>query len=322
MQFNESILSSFAFLSAFIPNIFIVQSGSMEPSIKTGSAVITIKSDSYERNDVITFKNANKATVTHRIQYKFDEENNYLTAGDANKTLDQGKVSNQQIIGKVIFTLPYAGYVAGFAKTPKGFILLVIIPATIIIYEEFKYLKKELLKLTAKYKKRKDENGITARKNRFSMLIPVIGALMVVVSISSAFFLDHEKSLGNILGAAESYGEKTAPLYNSNEFTCEAGATNLSIPQEKFVILKKVNGNIDVTVKLVGATPSSTYDIWINQNPGGCPLASPTLVSAITTDTNGDGIGNASAPLVAGVAQFWVSVVGGGQVLRSTSVSF
>ena len=44
--------------SDFIPKAYIVQSGSMQPAIGVGSIVIVQKSDSYNPNDVITFKNS------------------------------------------------------------------------------------------------------------------------------------------------------------------------------------------------------------------------------------------------------------------------
>jgi signal peptidase len=321
MQFINTILASLALLVSFVPKVFIVESGSMEPHIKTGSLVFSVKSDFYNRNDVITFKNANGVVVTHRVIYKYIKEKEYVTAGDANKTIDNGSTQQSQIIGKVVFTLPYAGYVANFAKTPKGFILFVIIPATIIIYEEFKFLKSEFAKLLAKLRAKKKELLPHKSLPKISILVPILACLAVLASVTTAFFSDSEKSSANILGAAGSYGEKTANLFDSNEFTCTDGATNFSKPQAKVVVLKKVGGNINATVQLIGATPNSSYDIWLNQDPGGCPLGAPTAPAAITTDGSGNGTGSASAVVVSGATKFWISAVGGGQVLRSVSVS-
>ena len=325
-------------LSNFIPKAFIVESGSMEPAVKVGSLVITSKSPTYVSGDIITFKGPGKETVTHRIQYKdypngLQASPEYLTAGDANKTFDTGKVKEEQIVGKVVFTLPFAGYLASFAKDPKGFILLVIVPATIIIYEELKFIRNEFGKafsrFWAKRKKKKIINVINflpEKKDkplpRTAIIVPVAGAICVMIALSAAYFFDLENSLGNILGVATSFGEKTANLYDSNEYTCQAGATNFSDPQAKIAILETEGRNIKTTVVLDGATPSSSYDIWINQDPGGCPLGAPTQVGAITTDINGDGTGVASALLVENATIFWISAVGGGQVLRSTAVSF
>ncbi len=129
-----------------------------------------------------------------------------------------------------------------------------------------------------------------------------------------------DKSIGNILGAASSYGEKQANIYDSNDFTCPAGATNITTDLGN-VFIKITALTVKVDVVLNGATASSTYDIWVNQDPGGCPLTSPTAPGALTTDVNGNGNAHVETPLVQGATNFWISVVGGEQVLRSTAVT-
>jgi len=103
--------------------------------------------------------------------------------------------------------------------------------------------------------------------------------------------------------------------------TCEGGASDVSGETFGFVVMN-INGKGDliIVVSLKGATPNETYDIWVNQNPGACPLGSPTVPAGLTT--NGKGNGNAKVKLdaVDGARNFWVSAVGGGQVLRSVAV--
>ena len=205
--------------SDFIPKAYIVQSGSMSPAIKVGSIVITQKSENYVQGDIITFKNSpsDKNPTTHRIYFKGYPEGvsgspTYLTAGDANEDIDPGSLQDGQIVGKVVFTLPYLGFLAGFAKDPKGFILLVIVPATIIIYEELKFLKSEFGKSFGRFwtkirkKKASVQFNLLPEKAdkplpKISILLPLIGAFLVVTSLSLAYFFDVEESIGNILGA-------------------------------------------------------------------------------------------------------------------------
>jgi len=138
-------------LAAKIPRPFVVLSGSMEPAIKTGSIIFSYPAESYVQGDVITFApngNAGKL-VTHRIVTKtypdgLDSPPSYLTAGDANEEFDSWEIKDENITGKNLLTIPYLGYIAEKAKTPYGFILFVIVPATIIIYEEIKSLLKEV----------------------------------------------------------------------------------------------------------------------------------------------------------------------------------
>jgi len=132
---------------------YVVLSGSMEPAVKTGSvALVSPKKYGYALGDIVTFSRNGEETVTHRISSLKNEagEITYETKGDANKTSDNGSIKRSQIVGSVLFSVPYIGYAVDFAKKPYGFIILVVIPATIIIYEEFKTIKRELAKMLKK----------------------------------------------------------------------------------------------------------------------------------------------------------------------------
>lgn len=118
-----------------------------------------------------------------------------------------------------------------------------------------------------------------------------------------------------------------APLYNAvSNFTCPAGAQPASgDPTFGFVVINKTrNGKLgaklQIEVSLKGATPNATYDIWVNQDPGACPLGGPTAPGALKTNGKGNGNAHVQVPIVSGATHFWVSAVGGGQVLRSTAL--
>lgn len=144
---------------------YVVQSGSMEPTIKTGSLIVGQASQNYQQDDVVTFirdaqsdpKNP-RSLVTHRIveaTVSASGETFYTTRGDANNANDLRRISKNLVLGKVVLTLPFLGYPVAFAKTQNGFILLIVIPATIIVYSELMNIKKEALRLIAERKKRK-----------------------------------------------------------------------------------------------------------------------------------------------------------------------
>lgn len=139
--------------------LMAVQSGSMEPGIKTGSVVVVQPVADYEKGDVITFKDATKPkiTVTHRIFEATESAGKtaYITKGDANKSSDTVPVSKDRILGKVVLSLPFLGYPIDFAKTREGLIILIIIPAVVIIYSELMNIKKESIRLIQERKKRK-----------------------------------------------------------------------------------------------------------------------------------------------------------------------
>lgn len=147
--------------------IFVVQSGSMEPTIKTGSLIVVKPEKEYKKGDIITFKENATAdinnpahTITHRIVSVSKTKNEifYQTKGDANKSPDFTKRPKAYVLGKEIISFPYLGYPVGYAKTPVGFAILIVIPATIIAYSEILNIKKEAGKiLAARRKKEKNE---------------------------------------------------------------------------------------------------------------------------------------------------------------------
>jgi len=138
--------------------IYVVKSGSMAPAIKTGSVVVVKPSKSYNIGDIITFGGA-KTPISHRI-YDIKDNNgslSYITKGDNNNTADSQEVRPDEIIGKIILTVPYVGYAVATAKTPWGFGLIIGLPALIIIIDEIKKIFLEIKKIINR-RKRKTKN--------------------------------------------------------------------------------------------------------------------------------------------------------------------
>ena len=125
----------------------IVKSGSMEPAIHTGSIVVVKPVGLYAVGDVITFGKDTKTEVptTHRIM-AVNPDGTYMVKGDANEEQDPNPVQRNTIIGKVVFDVPYAGFVLDFARQPIGFTLLIAIPAGLVILEELLTIFKETKK--------------------------------------------------------------------------------------------------------------------------------------------------------------------------------
>lgn len=139
--------------------LLVVQSGSMEPTIKTGSVILVKKQDTYNVGDIISFVDAEKDSTTHRIiksGLSLGKEV-FNTKGDANQGDDREAVNIDSILGKTIYTVPYLGYLVSFTKTQKGFIFLIVVPAVIIIFSEFLVVKKEVVELIQR-RKRKNES--------------------------------------------------------------------------------------------------------------------------------------------------------------------
>ena len=148
--------------------LFVVQSGSMEPSINTGGLIMVKPVDEYAIGDVVSFGKVTKTKdpTTHRIHdiRVVSGEVFYITKGDANNAPDQKEVLQKDIIGRVVFHIPYLGYVVSFSKKPIGFILIIIIPAGIIVSDEIRKIWKEIVRL--KNKKKDQEQDKEIKKNK------------------------------------------------------------------------------------------------------------------------------------------------------------
>ncbi len=146
------IISTFPISGNF--QVLIVQSGSMEPAIKTGSIVVVKPVKSYKIGDVITFGPVprGKVPTTHRIIEMRIESGNpiYMTKGDANEEGDAREVQSKDVLGKVLFDVPYVGYALATAKQPIGFAVLIVIPSLIILFDEGKKIYVEIKKMRSK----------------------------------------------------------------------------------------------------------------------------------------------------------------------------
>lgn len=130
-----------------------------------GSIVVIEPAQDYQKGEIITFADLDnpKNSITHRIEKvkKDDGRLSFVTKGDANDALDSKEVVPGQVLGKMIFSIPFLGYPVSFAKTKEGLIILVIIPAIIIVYSEILNIKKEIKRIL---KRRNEKQKTKAKK--------------------------------------------------------------------------------------------------------------------------------------------------------------
>ncbi|HDQ88596.1 MAG TPA: signal peptidase I [candidate division WWE3 bacterium] len=121
-------LGLWMFFARFTP--LLVTSGSMEPRIPKGSLILIEKTTSAKKGEVITFRVDSGSLITHRVIEieKLGWDKLYYTKGDANDSPDGIALSSTDIVGKVVFTLPYIGYVLKFAVSPLFLLFLFYIP--------------------------------------------------------------------------------------------------------------------------------------------------------------------------------------------------
>ena len=122
------IIVALAVIGLSFANIkcYVIESGSMEPSIQVGSVVVANENYKYEDiniGDVIVFKSGD-SRVTHRVAEKTSE--GLRTKGDANEVEDKIITTKDTFSGKVLCSIPKAGFVAKMLSEPKGKVLAVV----------------------------------------------------------------------------------------------------------------------------------------------------------------------------------------------------
>jgi signal peptidase len=119
---------------------YVVLSGSMEPTISPGDAVIVenVPASAVERGDVITFSSGGAVPTTHRVVavVERDGERAFRTKGDANEDPDPGVVRAGDLRGRLLFVIPLVGYVVRFGSTPQGQAVLVGVPVVLLVLAE------------------------------------------------------------------------------------------------------------------------------------------------------------------------------------------
>jgi signal peptidase I len=115
-----------------------VLSGSMEPAIHTGDAVITetIPPLDARVGDVVTFRDPSGAgrLITHRVRSVHVQSGqvNVTTKGDANNTPETWTVPEAGTIGRVVYRVPRAGRVLMWSGSPFGRLGLFVIPVLLL----------------------------------------------------------------------------------------------------------------------------------------------------------------------------------------------
>lgn len=123
----------------FLPyQALIVRSGSMSPTIPTGSIVFyrKIAATNVKVGDVIVFDKPGEASekVTHRV-YKIGQSATgeyYITKGDANGTPDDWRVPAVGTGWISVFHVPSVGYALVYLQSTLARLLLLVIPAILL----------------------------------------------------------------------------------------------------------------------------------------------------------------------------------------------
>ena len=127
------IILGIIFVVLFIIGIrpFVVLSGSMEPTIHKGSISfinVNYQFSKIKNNDIIAYTATSGDKVTHRV-INITEEG-METKGDKNDSSDGFSTTEENYIGKNIFSIPGVGYLVKNIQTRRGKIIL----GTLIVF--------------------------------------------------------------------------------------------------------------------------------------------------------------------------------------------
>ena len=123
-----------------------VESGSMEPTIPTGSLCIVstrVDYEDIELGDVVVYVRASDGKrIIHRVIEITDD--GMVTKGDANSRDDGLSVTKEwdNLFAKNLFHIPYLGKLPSLVRTPVGIGVVAVI-AALLIFTEVKGDKKE-----------------------------------------------------------------------------------------------------------------------------------------------------------------------------------
>lgn len=104
---------------------YAIISGSMEPAYPTGSLVYAEPAEgaALQAGDVAAFWR-DQDVIVHRVRENVSAEGELVTKGDANDEVDIRPVPYQNVLGRVVFSVPYVGYfLIALGSTPGKLLL-------------------------------------------------------------------------------------------------------------------------------------------------------------------------------------------------------
>jgi signal peptidase len=116
----------------------VVAGGSMAPAVPLGAAIVAVPVDPGEIavGDIVSIRlDAGSTIFTHRVIRIVERSGEpwLETRGDANPGADPALVPATAVVGRVVVTVPYAGYLLRLLSTAAGVLFLVSLAATLLV---------------------------------------------------------------------------------------------------------------------------------------------------------------------------------------------
>ncbi len=131
---------------------YVVASGSMVPVLQVYDVLIVQGHEPFEdieKGDIIVFNRPSdhNRVIVHRVVSVIDDDPITLrTKGDANPASIPGTdfpVTEEEYIGKVVYTLPQVGYVTQLLKPPINYVIIAIVIGVMIVKQITKKKKQK-----------------------------------------------------------------------------------------------------------------------------------------------------------------------------------
>ncbi|MCD8328912.1 MAG: signal peptidase I [Ruminococcus sp.] len=135
--------------------LYAVKTQSMQNIYPAGTLIITdsTAAEDIEVGDVISFTVAKNTVVTHRVT-KNDTENELIyTKGDMNDSEDSSPIAYDNVLGCIVFGIPYIGNAALYLRKKYVKIALIVLLALLAIY----LIVSLIIKIVAKIKGRRNK---------------------------------------------------------------------------------------------------------------------------------------------------------------------
>ena len=131
---------------------YVVASGSMVPVLQVYDVLIVQGHEPFEdieKGDIIVFNRPSdhNRVIVHRVVSVIDDDPITLrTKGDANPASIPGTdfpITEEEYIGKVVYTLPQVGYVTQLLKPPINYVIIAIVIGVMIVKQITKKKKQK-----------------------------------------------------------------------------------------------------------------------------------------------------------------------------------
>jgi signal peptidase len=122
--------------------LVVVESQSMIPTLNIGDLLVlqSRSPESINVGDIVVYTASwHDKPIVHRVVERqlVGTEYHYYTQGDNNSIQDPGYRLYSDIVGVVVFDVPYIGYITLFLHEPYGLPIVIIIFAALLILPEF-----------------------------------------------------------------------------------------------------------------------------------------------------------------------------------------